>query len=292
MSVIRRPVVIAVWAAAVVLAGSLAAARHDDTHVQTEAKSTTTTSTSPIGSGVTVPGAGDVTVPGGGTSGTVPGGGGAGTLPGDAGGESGGGGGGGATAATRTMPLPGSYRMASTGSASLNGKAQTVPPETTFVIEQVSDTDQRFTSSNQSGAFVVLLRYAPTEVDVVSLQFAGKTFEPSPPGQFAPVGVPPGTTWAWSATSSDGKTTLGVQGRYVGTETVTVADQAVDTDVVDLVFTISGDFTGTIQLTTWARSTDKLPVRQHTVVDAGDPTRLLVHVQSDVTSQLVDLIPN
>jgi hypothetical protein len=287
MSVIRRPVVIAVWAVAVVLAGGLAAARHDDSHVKTEARSTTTTTTVPGASTATVPGESNVTVPGGDPAATAPGGGG--TLPGETG-ETGGGGGG-PTAPTRTMPLPGSYKLASTGSASFNGQPQAVPPETTFVIEQVSDTDQRFTSSNQSGAFVALLRYSPTEVDVLSLQFAGKSFDPNPPGRFAPIGAPPGTTWEWSATSSDGKTTLGVKGRYVGTETVTVGDQAVDTNVVDLTFTITGDFTGTIQLTTWARAGDNLPVRQHTIVDAGDPTRLLVHIQSDVTSQLVDLIP-
>ena len=293
MTAARRPALIALWAVLVAAAAGIAVARHDDDKVHTGAAGSTTTTA------VTLPGG--APAPSGATDGATPAGpdgaaagagaGDPGATPGDGGGGTGDGGS--APAAGRTMPLPGTYTLATLpgSKASVNGAAQPVPSQSQLIIEQLSDTDQRVTSPSSTGDLVAQLRYAPSEVDLVALQFGPKAFQPDPPAMFAPVGAPQGTTWQWSCTSTDGKTTMAAQGRTVGTETLTVGDQPVDTEVVDLTLTLSGDVVGTIRLTLWVRPGDRLPVRQHMVTDVSDPTKLVFHIQSDVTAQLVDLTP-
>jgi hypothetical protein len=293
MTAARRPALIAVWAVLVAVIAGIAVARLVDNKVHTgAAASTTTTAVVLQGSGPgpssATDGAAGAGQDGTGGAGTGDGGG---TAPADGGG--GAGGGGEAPVPDRTMPLPGTYTLATApgSKASINGAPQAVPAQSQMLIEQLSETDQRVTSPGSAGDFVAQLRYAPAEVDLVSLTFGPKSFQPDPPVMFAPVGAPQGTTWQWSCSSTDGKTTIAAAGRTVGTETLTVAGQSVDTEIVDLVLTLTGDVVGTLRLTLWVRPGDHLPVRQHQVTDISDSTKLVFHLTSDVTAQLVDLSP-
>jgi hypothetical protein len=285
MAVGRRSAALFAWILVVALGGVAAAVTHsDDSSVATaggrNGGATSTTATLPGGlpGAVATDAATSDTAPTTATAvaGDTGGRGDGGTAPADTAPP-------GTTPAARIMPTPGTYTTNDSGTG-IDGKP--VPPQSTYTIEQVNDTDQ-----HQGGQFDVVLRYAPESASLVSLKIAAanKSFEPAQPLLFVPFPGDRPDPWSWSVTSTDGKTTLNTTAQITGTETIDVGGQAVPTFIVDSTITITGDLQGTVHLTAWVSNDYRLPVKQHTVVNAS---YLTIMVHSDTTSVLASLAPS
>jgi hypothetical protein len=273
-----------VWAVVIAVAGGVAAATHkDDNTVATDGRagvSTTSTTVAPTSTSVVDAGSSAATEPG--SSGPVD--------PVPAGGDdnptvdTGSGGGGQPTA--RIMPTPGTYRVTVTGTTSLNGQTQPVPPNGSYTITQLNDTDQ-----DESGDFALRVRWAPGSASLLSLKLsaANKEFVPAEPVLYVPFPGETGTTWQWSMSSTDGKTSMRQTSRITGPDSVNVEGQDLAAFVVDTTITFSGDLTGTAHLISWVSPEHRLALKQHTVIDAT--FNLAFNLRSDTTSTLVSLTP-
>lgn len=280
-----RPKLALVWAVAVLLVGVIAAfTKGDDSKVATAGKAggASTTATTAAGGAISTlgpadqPGATDTTpatATGDTTQDTAD------AQPQD-------------TAPTqnqpgqpRVTPDPGTYTTTNSGTASLNGSPQPVPPQGTYTIELLPNGD-----THQTGDFDLVTRWTPDAASLVSLKIAqaNKEFDLNPPGLFIPFSGSP-SQWSWSCSSTDGKTTLDQSAQLTANDTVDVGGTPVATFVVDSTIKISGDLTGTVHLTAWVDPVTRLAVKQHTVVNA---TYLTFNLKSDVTSVLVSLTPS
>ena len=276
-----------VWAVLLLVAGAVSVVNHsDDKKVATDGRPGQSTTTAPGGviagsdGSVTLPGATDPS-PDASTDGQTGGGGEDNPTI-----DTGNGGGGGGPAA-RVMPTPGTYTVNVTGSASVNGAPQSIPPQNSYQIIQESDTDQR-----QTGDFETLVRWAPEGASLVRFKIgqAGKEFVPAQPVLYMPFDGST-TEWTWPPiTSTDGKTTIEQSSRIVGTDTVDVGGQPVSTFVVESVLTFKGDLVGTANLTSWVSPDYRLAVKTHTVIDAT--FNALLKLKSDTTTVLVSLTPS
>jgi hypothetical protein len=282
--------VLLVWAVLLLVAGAVSVVNHsDEKQVATDGRPGQSTTTAPGGAiagegTVTLPGATDAPADSAATDGQTGGAGGDDNPTIDAGTGGGGGGGG---AAARIMPTPGTYTVNVSGSASVNGAPQSIPPQNSFQIIQESETDQR-----QTGDFETLVRWAPEGASLVRFKIgqAGKEFVPAQPLLYVPFD---GTTteWSWSPiTSTDGKTTIEQSSRIVRNETVDVGGQPVSTFVVESVLTFKGDLVGSANLTSWVSPDYRLAVQTHTIIDAT--FNALLRLRSDTTSVLVSLTPS
>ncbi len=294
----RGVVVLAAWTALVAVAGVAAAATYDDGTQRTSANGGTS-SAGGRGATTTVPG----TVAGGpGAKRTVttkPASGGSTTTTAAAGGAGGvstttapaGAGGGDATTAERPFPLPGTYHQTVTGTATFNGKPQDVPKDASFTIEQLTATDWRQSASGGGATTTYDLRTLANEIQLVKLVLSGginKTFDPATPVRYSPLPPATGTSWNWRITSTDNKTTIDQTGTIEGTEAVVVAGTTVNCVRVRAKITLSGDLTGTQDVTVWVRPSDKLGVKTHAVVNVRYG---VFTIASDTTSELVSLSP-
>lgn len=116
-----------------------------------------------------------------------------------------------------------------------------------------------------------------------------KAFRPAAPVLLVPDPATVGSSWSWTAVSTDGKTTARTTNRVERTETVTVGGTRVSTAVVVSHLVLSGDVSYTADLTTdWAPSL-RLPVRTRTV---GKGTYSGIAFSTDVTSLLRSLQPS
>jgi hypothetical protein len=189
-------------------------------------------------------------------------------------------------------PFAGTYTFHATGTTSLNGSASNVDAQAVATVEDLSDTDQRTTTSGGGGPGdqVQVLRYSNDKVELVSLEMKGavhKVF--NGPVLFAPVPGSIGQTWAWDLTSDDHLTHVHQSSRYDRTETVTVGGQSVDAVVVETDLSFSGDINGSGHLTSWVSMAYKMSVRNHSTLDATYGT---FHFTNDVTADLLDLRPS
>ena len=189
----------------------------------------------------------------------------------------------------RIMPDPGTYTLAVTGNASLNGGApQPAPPTATYKITQLSATDQ-----HQTGDFEIDLRWTPEAASLLKLTLKQggntlKTFQPATPLVYIPFPGTVGRTWQWTVKSTDGKTTVNQVSNITKTEPVVIAGRSEPAFIVHSVLTLSGDIKGSVDLTSWISPIYRLALRQHVIVDA---TYLGFRATSDTTGQLVSLTP-
>lgn len=190
------------------------------------------------------------------------------------------------TPAARLQPAPGTYRVTVTGTASVNGQPQQVPPDGSFSIQQINDTDQR-----QTGEFELVLRWAPGSASLVSMKIAeaNKEFQPPQPVLYVPFPGDTGRNWEWTMTSTDGKTTMNQRSEITEQASLSIDGQTVPVFVVESVVNFSGDLTGTARLTSWVSPDYRLGLKQRSVIDVT--FNLAVRVQSDTTSTLVRLTP-
>lgn len=194
-------------------------------------------------------------------------------------------------------PFAGTYQFHTTGHATLNGSPQSIDMQTPSTVEDVSDTDQRTTSSGGQGQQIQVARYSPDKVELVSLELKGalnKTF--NGPVLLSPVPSAVGQTWNWSMQSSDTdptkKTTLTQSSRVDRTETVVIGGQSVEVFVVETDITFSSpatDLNGTGHLTNWFSPVYKLPVKMHSTLKG---TYAAFNFDTDTTSDLLDLRPS
>jgi hypothetical protein len=194
------------------------------------------------------------------------------------------------TESGRVLPEPGRYTLNVTGTSTLNGTAQAVPPTAEFVVEQLDDDRQRHRSPDPQGDTVQTLRVTPTALLLERMDLpAGKSFVPPEPVQYAPIPVTVGALWTWSMRSTDGRTTLDHRSLVSGQESITVAGEQIETFVVETVLTLSGDLRGTISFTSWQSTKYGLVARRHTITDVSLG---LFRLTGDTTAELASLTPS
>ncbi len=197
---------------------------------------------------------------------------------------------------SRIAPDAGSYPATFSGSAKVNGRAQSFPSTGSMVFAAAAP-NLRQSSPDTPGNVVLTQRFTAAKSSLVSFQMkAGdttKVFTPVSPVTFVMFNAPQGTSWTWSATSTDGATRVTANGSVGATQVTNVNGQDVPTVAVTTTFTISGDMAGTAELTMWVSPSHRLPVVQRQVINAtarsgyGFSTRLV----SDVTQRLTRLTP-
>lgn len=194
----------------------------------------------------------------------------------------------------RVAPDAGSYPATFSGSASINGRSQSVPSSGSVVFT-ATGSDLRQSSPNTPGDVKITQRFSTDKASLVSFQLkagdATKVFTPASPVTFIPYGAAENTSWSWSASSSDGATHVSASARVGGSKMMTVDGTSVSAFEVVTSLTISGDITGTAELTLWVSNEYRLPLVQQQVISAkgssgyGFSTRLA----SDVTQILTRL---
>lgn len=254
-------------AAAIGIAGALLLAAcgggGDDDKVASESADDATTTTAAGAEGAT---------PGGGAP--VDAGVGDGTPGGSAGGSTGGSVSGGAKGTPTTvknvpdstpgLPAPGQYRFHTTGTMKLGANPeQPIDAKSTTAITHLGAGMVRQTSEDQTsdlqwkGAQVLL-----HTLDLTRPGFE-RHFEAKPPVQYSPRQLAVGQTWQWTMTATNLPTTIDQDSRVDRLEDVTVKGTTYEAIVVITRLTISGDVTGTIDLTQWIDTATDLPVRIH-----------------------------
>ncbi len=201
------------------------------------------------------------------------------------------------SSSARVSPDLGSYGVDIAGSASVGGRAQRVPTSGSVNFKS-SGANVRQTSPDAPGDVVLLQRFTGDKSALVSLELTAgdthKTFTPSSNATYLLYNSPSGTSWSWSATSTDGKTHVNASGHIGGSRDYNVGGIVVRTVEVVTNLQISGDITGSAELTTWASPEYRLPIVQHQHIDAS--TRgllgLSVRLLSDTTTTLRSVTPN
>ncbi len=196
----------------------------------------------------------------------------------------------------RIAPTTGTYPVSFSGSASVDGKAQKVPSSGSLRLSRSGDNIEQ-SSPDAPGDLVILQHYGNNESTLVSLQMTAnnttKTFAPSSGATYLQYNSPSGTSWNWSATSTDGKTQVQASGTVGGTSNMVINGQNVATVQMTTTLTLSGDINGTAKLVTWASPAYRVPVRERAVINAtAKVSWSSVRLVSDVTTTLSRLSPN
>lgn len=196
------------------------------------------------------------------------------TGGGSAGGTAGGATGDGAAVTTTTvknvpdstpgLPAAGQYRFRTTGTTKFGANPeQPVDVDSTTAITHLGEGMVRQTSEDQTsdlqwkGAQVLL-----HTLDLTRPGFE-RHFEARPPVQYAPRDLAVGQTWQWKMTATNLPTTIHHESRVDRLEDITVNGKSYNAIVVVTRLDISGDVTGTIDLTQWVDTAKDLPVRIH-----------------------------
>lgn len=199
------------------------------------------------------------------------------------------------TAPARITPAAGNYPVAFSGTSSVNGKAQSVPATgTIYLTKSGNDVTQK--SPDAPGDVVLVQRFSSNQASLVSLQLTAsdttKTFSMPSPVTYLLFNSPAGTSWNWTADSTDGKTHVSASGTVAGTENIVINGVTVPTVQLTTNITISGDITGTAQLTTWVSPSLRIPAKQRQVIDAKAKKGFITAtLKSDVTTTLTKLAP-
>jgi len=199
--------------------------------------------------------------------------------------------------ASRVAPDAGHYPATFSGNATVNGRAQSFPSSGAVVFTPTG-ADLRQSSPDRPGDVKITQHFSDDQSSLVSFQLkAGdstKVFTPAGAATFIRYRAGGGSSWTWSASSSDGATRVNTQAHIGGTKTLTVGAQNVEVFEVVMSLSISGDISGTADLTMWVSPEYRLPVVQRQVINAkgssgyGFSTRL----SSDVTQTLTQLTPS
>lgn len=188
---------------------------------------------------------------------------------------------------TPGLPAAGGYRYHTTGSSKVGANpSQPVNTDTTTTIEHLGGGKVRQSSEDQKA----LLEWSGSQVLLHTLDFTRpgfeRHFEAKPPVQYAPVPLKVGQQWAWKLTATSYPTTVDQTSRVDRLETITLGGKKVDTIVVVTKLTLSGDVSGTIDLTQWLSTTTSIPQRIHAVSNIVTFT-----FTSDTTSDLTGFTP-
>lgn len=170
--------------------------------------------------------------------------------------------------AERQATAPGDYLYDSSGTFSLGGAPQPVDGTSTLTVDPAVDGTQHSVLDGEQGRTEqdVLLRENGTYLGRLQITNAGfdKAFELDPAEVLVPAPATVGTTWAWAATSTDGKTRATQNSKVVRTETLTIGGRQVATQVIQTTLRLSGDISYTGEITTHYAESLHLPVKERT----------------------------
>jgi len=153
----------------------------------------------------------------------------------------------------RLQPDAGTYPLRVTGAGSVGGASVSVPSSASLVIQQRSATDQGQRTDGLPGGLVLVQRATPSGLDLLSfsLTASGRTlaFSPPSPLPFVRTDSPVGTSWSWTARSTDGTVTVTQTATVTSIGPVSVAGASIPAVTVTRVLTTTGAVQGTLQLT-------------------------------------------
>jgi len=185
------------------------------------------------------------------------------------------------------IPAEGSYRYHTTGTSKIGAQpSEKVDEETVTTLTDLGGGKVRQASEGQEAVLewtesAVLLH----RLDLTQPGFE-RHFEATPPLQYAPRPLKVGQTWTWKLTAAGQPTTIAQDSRTDRTERVTVGGTTYDTIVVVTKVTLSGDVSGTVDLTQWIDVATENPVRVHAKTDI---TTFMF--KSDTTSDFTGFTP-
>lgn len=166
----------------------------------------------------------------------------------------------------------GTYTLDAQGTVTLGnpGTPQDVRSESTLTVSPLKDGVQHSTlHSEETGDTEQDIVVRDTGSYAASLKLSSqaftKEFLPDPPFLLMPDPAVVGKTWAWSATSTDGKTKADATNKLVRNETLTIGGTKVATVVLQTHLVLSGDVDFTADITLWWAPDSRLPVKERTV---------------------------
>lgn len=163
---------------------------------------------------------------------------------------------------------PGSYTYTSSGSYTLGTATRDASGTSTLTVGAVTGGTQHstlHTDQGDTGQDVVLRPSGRFLSDLTVGTPFNKEFRPTPAVLLLPEPATVGTSWSWSARSTDGTSTVSTSNKLVRTEVLTIGGRRVSTVVLQTHLVLSGDVTYTADVTTWVASAYALPVKDHTV---------------------------
>ncbi len=202
-----------------------------------------------------------------------------------------------AAPAARLQPDAGSYPLSIRGTSAVDGQAAAVPSSGTLLVQQRSSSDQSQQTVGLPGSLVLVQRATPSGLDLVSFSLTASsrtlTFQPPSALAFVRTDVAAGTSWSWSARSTDGSVSVSQTATVTGIGTVSVAGATVAAVTVDRVLTATGSVQGTIRVNSTVSLVDRLPLVQHQALDVKATALGLfsTHIVSDVTATLTSTRP-
>ncbi len=184
---------------------------------------------------------------------------------------------------TAGLPAAGTYRFHTTGTSKFGAQPSTkVDEETVTTVTHLGGGRLKQASEEQEA----VLEWTDSAVLLHTLDFKTpgfeRHFEAKPPVQYAPLPLTVGKAWKWKLTAQGYPTTLAQDSRVDRVETITVSGKKYDTTVIITKITLSGDVSGTIDLTQWVDTSTNTPVRTHAKTDITTFT-----FSSDTTSDFI-----
>lgn len=165
---------------------------------------------------------------------------------------------------TPGLPAAGEYRYHTSGTSKFGANPEEpVNVDSTTTLVHLGGGKVRQSSEGQD----TVLQWTDSQVLLHTMDFTRpgfeRHFEAKPPVQYAPVTLQVGQKWGWELTATDFPTTVEQSSRVDRLETITVGGKAVKAIVVVTKVTLSGDVTGTIDITQWVDSGSDIPARIH-----------------------------
>lgn len=194
--------------------------------------------------------------------------------------------GGSSTATGSSSTAPGAYTYDISGTVTV-GTAQDASGTATLTVDRPAGARQHsvLKSDRDRTEQDVVVRTNGTylvRLSITNPAFS-KEFRPAAPVLLVPDPADPGRSWSWTATSTDGKTTVQVSARIARRETLTIGGVRTPTSVVTSTLKLTGDVTYTGRMETWYDAAHRLSVKEHT---RGEGTFGGVAFTTDVTSVL------
>jgi hypothetical protein len=172
----------------------------------------------------------------------------------------------GAASTAATSTAPGTYTYDNRGTVTA-GTPQDASGTSTLTVDPPGPGGQHSVLVSDTGRTEQDVVLRPSGTFLTRLVIANpaftKEFRPAD-GLLVPTPAPAGRSWAWTATSTDGKTTAAVTARVARTETLTVGGQRVVTTVITSTLKLSGDIAYTAQMQTWYAAAHRLSAKEHT----------------------------
>ena len=192
----------------------------------------------------------------------------------------------GTPAKTTAFTSAGTYTYDTSGTVTVLGGSKDASGMSTLTVDAPAAGSQHSVLSDGQGKTTqdVLSRSGGSYLSRLQITNAAfdKTFAPSPEALLLPEPAKPGATWTWTATSTDGKTTVTAKNTVLRTETLTIGGQPVATTVIRTVLALRGaDLTYDGTQDTWFAPAEHLAVKQH---NTGNGNSSGLAFSSDTTS--------